>query len=152
MYAYSYTHTHTHMHTSFCPFIQCPWCRERWGQKEKRASEDEMARWQSLMQLTWTWAGVKRWWGTGSLGALQSMVSQRARYDWVTEQQHTHVHMYYIHIFIYSGILFSYKKDEIWLCLFAQDFFLFFNDCELEIMAIIEVQFVCQILKTVGYL
>ena len=81
---------------------------------------------------------------------VQSMVSQRAGHNWVTEQQHTHIHMYYIHI--YSGILFSYKKDEIWLRLFAQDFFLFFNDCELEIMAIIEVQFVCQILKMVGYL
>ena len=39
------------------------------GQKEKRASEDEMAGW----QWTWTCTNSRRWWGTGRPGLLQSM-------------------------------------------------------------------------------
>ena len=41
-----------------------------WGQKEKRASEDEMAGWH---QWAWTWVNFRRWWGTGNPGVLQSM-------------------------------------------------------------------------------
>ena len=58
-----------------------------WGQKEKRASKDEMegeegvrgwVGWTaSLMQLAWTWANSRRWWGTRRLGVLQSMGFQR---------------------------------------------------------------------------
>ena len=39
------------------------------------------------MQWTLTWANFRRWWGTGRPGMLQSMVSQRVGYNWVTEQQ-----------------------------------------------------------------
>ena len=61
--------------------ILVTWCDQRligkihvagkdWGQKEKRASEDEMS---SPMQWRWTWASFGRWWGTGKPGMLQSM-------------------------------------------------------------------------------
>ena len=58
-----------------------------WGQKGKRASEDEMARWHHWLQWTWTWANSGRWRRTGRPGMLQGMGSQRVRHDWVTEQQ-----------------------------------------------------------------
>ena len=43
----------------------------------------------SLMQWTWTWANIRRWWGTERPGVLQSMVSQKFRHNCVrvTEQQ-----------------------------------------------------------------
>ena len=58
-----------------------------WGQKEKRASEDEMAGWHHQWTWTWTWANSGRWWGTGRAGLLQSMGLQSVGHDWVTEQQ-----------------------------------------------------------------
>ena len=39
----------------------------------------------SRTQWTWVWASSEHWWWTGMLGVLQSMRSQRVRYDWVTE-------------------------------------------------------------------
>ena len=41
----------------------------------------------SSTQWTWVWANFGRWWRTGKPTMLQSMVSQRVRHDWVTEQQ-----------------------------------------------------------------
>ena len=41
----------------------------------------------SLMHWTWTWAESRRWLGTGRPGMLQTMGSQRAGHDWMTEQQ-----------------------------------------------------------------
>ena len=41
----------------------------------------------SLIQWTWTWANFERWWGTGRLGMLQSMGSQKVGHDQETEQQ-----------------------------------------------------------------
>ena len=58
-----------------------------WGQKEKRASEDEMAGWHHQWTWRWTWANSGRWWGTGRAGLLQSMGLQSVGHDWVTEQQ-----------------------------------------------------------------
>ena len=61
---------------------------KNWRQKEKRASEDEMAG-----QHYWcnkhesNWANSRRWWGTRRPGMLQSMGLQRVRHDWATEQQ-----------------------------------------------------------------
>ena len=58
------------------------------GQKEKRASEDEMAG-----QHYWcnkhesNCANSRRWWGTRRPGMLQSMGLQRVRHDLATEQQ-----------------------------------------------------------------
>ena len=54
-----------------------------WRQEEKGTTEDEMVgrhhRW------TWVWASSGSWWWTGKPGVLQSMGSQRAGHDWVTE-------------------------------------------------------------------
>ena len=57
-----------------------------WEQKEKRVRgwDGWMA---SPMRWTWTWANFRRWWGRGRPGMLQSMGSQRVRYNWATEQQ-----------------------------------------------------------------
>ena len=38
----------------------------------------------SLTQWTWVWVNSGSWWWTGRPGMLQSMVSQRVRYDWGT--------------------------------------------------------------------
>ena len=39
----------------------------------------------SPTQWTWVWAGSGNWWCIGKPGVLQSMGSQRVRYDWATE-------------------------------------------------------------------
>ena len=39
----------------------------------------------SLTQWTWVWVNSGSWWWTGRPGELQSMGSQKARHDWVTE-------------------------------------------------------------------
>ena len=50
-------------------------------------SDREWGAWMaSLTQWTWVWTSSGRWWRTGKRGVLQSMGSQRVRYDWVTEQ------------------------------------------------------------------
>ena len=44
----------------------------------------------SSTRWTWVWARSRRWLRTEKPGMLQSMVSQRVRHDWATEQeQHT---------------------------------------------------------------
>ena len=64
-----------------------------WGQKKKRASEDETAGWHYL--CNGTWANFRRWWETRRPGMLQSMGSQRVRHDWATEPpQNVTVHIY----------------------------------------------------------
>ena len=62
-----------------------PWCWEKLkagGKEEDRGCDGWMA---SPTQCTWVWAGSRSWWWTAKLGMLQSMGSQRVRYDWVTE-------------------------------------------------------------------
>ena len=39
----------------------------------------------SLTQWTWVWANSGSWWWTGKPGMLQSVGSQRVRFDWATE-------------------------------------------------------------------
>ena len=39
----------------------------------------------SPTQWTWVWVNSRSWWWTGRPGVLQSMGSQRVRYDWTTE-------------------------------------------------------------------
>ena len=39
----------------------------------------------SPTQWTWVWASSRSWWWTGKPGVLQSMGSQRVRYEWVNK-------------------------------------------------------------------
>ena len=43
----------------------------------------------SPTQWTWVWASSGSWWWTGRPGMLQSMGSQRAGHDWVSELKRT---------------------------------------------------------------
>ena len=62
-----------------------PWCWERLKAGEEgddRGWDGWMA---SLTHWNWVWTSSGSWWWTGKPGMLQSMGSQRARHDWVTE-------------------------------------------------------------------
>ena len=62
-----------------------PWCWERLkagGQGDDRGWDGWMAPW---TRWTWLWASSGSWWWTGKTGVLQSMGSQRAGHDSVTE-------------------------------------------------------------------
>ena len=64
-----------------------PWFWERLkagGEGDDRVRDGWMA---SPSQWTWVWANSRRQWRTGKPGVLQSMGSQRAGHDWMTEQQ-----------------------------------------------------------------
>ena len=64
-----------------------PWCWERLraeGEEGVRRCNGWIA---SLMQWTWTWANLRRWWGVRGPDVLQSMGSQRVGHNWATEQQ-----------------------------------------------------------------
>ena len=65
--------------------LKIPWCWERLEAGE----EGDNRRWDSWMasptQWTWVWVNSGSWWWTERAGMLQSMGSQRVRYDWVTE-------------------------------------------------------------------
>ena len=54
------------------------------GEGEDREWDGWMA---SSTQWTWVWINSGRWWRIGKPGVLQSMGSQRAGLDWMTEQQ-----------------------------------------------------------------
>ena len=54
-----------------------------WRQKEKGKEWDGWMA--SLTRWTWVWASTRNWRWTGKPGVLQSMGSQRVRYDWGTE-------------------------------------------------------------------
>ena len=58
-----------------------------WGQKEKRAAEDEMAGWHHQCNGHELGQTSGDEWGTRRLGMLQSMGSQRFGHNWVAEQQ-----------------------------------------------------------------
>ena len=64
-----------------------PWCWKRLkagGEEGDRGWNDWMT---SLIEWTWVWASFGRWWRTGKPAVLQSMGSQRVRYNWAIEQQ-----------------------------------------------------------------
>ena len=49
-----------------------------WRQEEKGMTEDEIDGWMALLtQWSWGWASSGRWWRTGKLGMLPSMVSHQ---------------------------------------------------------------------------
>ena len=52
------------------------------GEGEDRGWDSWMV---SLTQFTWVWVNSGCWWWTRKPGILQSMESQRIRYDWVTK-------------------------------------------------------------------
>jgi len=61
------------------------WCWERFkagGEGNDRGRDGWMA---SPTLWTWVWVSSRSWWWTGKPGVLQSMESQRVRYDWATE-------------------------------------------------------------------
>ena len=69
------------------------WKRPRWWERlrarwegDDRGCNGWMA---SLTQWAWVWVSSRSWWWTGKPGILQSMGSQRVRYDLVTEQRTT---------------------------------------------------------------
>ena len=65
--------------------LRRPWCWERLkvgGEGYDRGWDGWMA---SLTQWTWVWVNSGSWWCTGRPGVLQSMGSQRVRYDWATK-------------------------------------------------------------------
>ena len=59
-----------------------------WGQKEKRATEDEMVGWHHWFNEHELGANSWRQWGTGRPGVMQSEGLQRVGHDLATEQQH----------------------------------------------------------------
>ena len=65
--------------------LEKPWCWERLragGEGDDRWWNGWMA---SSTQWTWVWVSSGSWWWTGKPGMLQSMGSQRAGNNWVTE-------------------------------------------------------------------
>ena len=64
--------------------LKRPWCWKilKMGEGDDRGWDGWMA---SPIQWTWVWVNSRSWWWTGKPGVLQSMGSQRARHDWVTE-------------------------------------------------------------------
>ena len=73
------------------PHVKCwltgkdPDAGKDWRQEEKRTTERWDGWMASLSWWTWVWASSRSWWWTGDPGMLQSVGSQRVRYDWVTE-------------------------------------------------------------------
>ena len=55
-----------------------------WGQEKKRMTEDAMVGWHHWLD-NHELVSSRSWWWTEKPGVLQSMVSQRVRYDWATE-------------------------------------------------------------------
>ena len=65
--------------------LKRPCCWERF-RVEREGDHRGWAAWMvSLTQWTWVWVNSGRWWWIEKPGMLQSMGSQRVRYDWVTE-------------------------------------------------------------------
>ena len=72
------------------------WKRPRCWERLKMGGEEDDRGWDGWMALptqwTWVWVSSRIWWWTGRPGVLQSMGSQRVRYDWTTEPNWTTVH------------------------------------------------------------
>ena len=65
----------------------------------------------SSTQWTWVWANSGRWWKTGKPGVPQTMVLQRVRHHWETEQQAYFCHGSPVHTW------------EVWLCMLYKSIF-----------------------------
>ena len=84
------------LHRSEVPVLWLPDAKSWLIRKDLMLGKTEGRRrrgWQRMRWLAsptqWTcvWASSVRWWRTGKPGVLQSMGSQRVRYNWATEQQ-----------------------------------------------------------------
>ena len=51
----------------------------------RRRRGGQRMRWLMASLWTWVWVNSGSWWWTGNPGVLQSIGSQRVKYDWVTE-------------------------------------------------------------------
>ena len=65
------------------------WKRPRWWERLKAGGEWDNRGWDgwmaSPMWRTWVLVGSRSWWWTGKPDMLQSLGSQRAEHNWVTE-------------------------------------------------------------------
>ena len=75
------------------------WKRLKAGEGDDRGWYDWMA---SPTRWTWIWASFGSWWWTGNPGVLQSMESQRVRYDWATELNWTELRRWMERIWLQS--------------------------------------------------
>ena len=69
--------------------LKRPWCWERLkagGEVDDRGWDGWMT---SLTRWTWVWVNPGSWWWTGRPGVLQSVGSQKAGHNWVTEPNWT---------------------------------------------------------------
>ena len=66
--------------------VKDPDARRYWRQEEKGTTRGQDCWMASPTQWTWVWANSKIRWRRGKPGVLQSMESQRAGHDWMTEQ------------------------------------------------------------------
>ena len=58
-----------------------------WRQEEKGMTEDEVVGWHHRLDGHEFWVSFGTWWWTGKPAVLQSMGTQRVRYDLATKQQ-----------------------------------------------------------------
>ena len=90
--------------------LKRPWCWERLKagrEEDNRGLDSWMA---SPTQWTWAWVSSGCWWWTGKPGMLQSMGSQRVRYNWVTELNwtdriYTTCYIFYVFLFLSRNLL-----------------------------------------------
>ena len=80
------------------------------GKEESRGWDGWMT---SLTQWAWIWANSRRWQRTGRPGVLQTMWSERVRYDWVTEQKQPWVLRFEVYVCIYIHRKGRHEK-QIW--------------------------------------
>ena len=79
----------------------------------------------SPTRWTWVWVSSRSWWWTGKPGVLQSMGSQRAGHDWVTELTDWYGHLSLSHLFVLSyrqSILTAYLSSHAILHSLRSDF------------------------------
>ena len=68
----------------------------------------------SLTQWTWLWTKSRRWWRTGNPGMLQSMGSQRVRYDWATELNRTNFCWMNEWMMLSAGVMDAAMRQSFW--------------------------------------
>ena len=84
-----------------------------WRQEEKGMTKDEMVEWHHWLnrhEFEQRWR--RRWWRTGKTGVLQSMVLQRVRHDWVTNNNSTRQSNKYYYI---NAYMWNLKKLYKWI-------------------------------------